>query len=622
MSNTGNWIIEGNVFDDNGHPQASGYASNGTIFRHNIYVRDVSSSGIVRNNILSRASATGLSTRSGGTLADNLMILNPIAMFLGTSSVEQASVNEIRGNVVLHTRTINPVDERGIGLDIVEPAGTQVTYNIFANARDVSTQYNVFGFGRSLANSLLFEKNIVYNWKNANPNGTSRAGMIGTGSGIFRNNDLQQVNGGELLETASSAYSYSGNRYFTTNPAGQQGLSPGGTFARVNYPNPNPDNVDLEHYMASLGFPVAEQTREKFFERITSQSKDTFDPRFTAAIVNCWVQAQFGMPYRSCGANGSSSSAMSSSSSVASSASSIPSSSSSSSSAASSATPTPTPTITPTIPSGTLGGTFGSVPNPYLRGSGISIPLTVSGPVSQVVFQTWSNTTNSLEAIFIDNQAPFAYPASALNLVSLGSAQVQAVIQSASVPSVTVVAPFTVFAEQVVSSSSSSSAQSSVASSSSSSVASSSSSSTQSSSSSTGSNGPLQTITLAVRRAATNEGSSTPGVIRLKRPQATSASLVVRYSVTGSAQMGLDYQNLSGSATIPSGRAYVDVQIRALRDNLIEPDETVRITIVPNGTLYQVGSPATGAVTIRNVGGTVRSSLLLKNNTTTSGRTR
>ena len=54
-----------------------------TVFNHNVYITSYCGPAVVRDNIFSRASATGVQARSGGTVENNLFARNPIAMTYG-----------------------------------------------------------------------------------------------------------------------------------------------------------------------------------------------------------------------------------------------------------------------------------------------------------------------------------------------------------------------------------------------------------------------------------------------------------------------------------------------------------------------------------------------------------
>jgi hypothetical protein len=75
---------------------------------------------------------------------------------------------------------------------------------------------------------------------------------------------------------------------------------------------------------------------------------------------------------------------------------------------------------------------------------------------------------------------------------------------------------------------------------------------------------------------------------RLRRFGATNTPLTVIYTLHGTAQNGVDYQLLSGSATIPSGSFSTEVVVRPLPDQLAERIETV-ILRMEEQPQYSVG---------------------------------
>jgi uncharacterized protein (DUF1800 family) len=73
--------------------------------------------------------------------------------------------------------------------------------------------------------------------------------------------------------------------------------------------------------------------------------------------------------------------------------------------------------------------------------------------------------------------------------------------------------------------------------------------------------------------------------------------LTIRYTVSGSAQPGADYQPLSGVATLPVGVNSVGVEVVPLTDTNVEPAETVTVTVT-SATGYRAGSPGQASVTL------------------------
>jgi len=82
---------------------------------------------------------------------------------------------------------------------------------------------------------------------------------------------------------------------------------------------------------------------------------------------------------------------------------------------------------------------------------------------------------------------------------------------------------------------------------------------------------------------------------RIRRFGPTNEELVVNYSLHGTAENGVDYEKLSGSAVIPPGLRYLTVTVRPIADNLAEQIETVILRLEdPPGKqppTYRVGHP-------------------------------
>jgi hypothetical protein len=92
--------------------------------------------------------------------------------------------------------------------------------------------------------------------------------------------------------------------------------------------------------------------------------------------------------------------------------------------------------------------------------------------------------------------------------------------------------------------------------------------------------------------------SPNPGRFTVNRTGDISEQQVVYYAVSGTASNGSDYSKLSGSIIIPAGMSSTQIPIDVFDDGLVEPNETVVITLQSNDS-YQVSSLAqTGSVTI------------------------
>ncbi|MBF7093665.1 hypothetical protein IUY40_19260, partial [Flavobacterium sp. ALJ2] len=99
------------------------------------------------------------------------------------------------------------------------------------------------------------------------------------------------------------------------------------------------------------------------------------------------------------------------------------------------------------------------------------------------------------------------------------------------------------------------------------------------------------------------EGSSISIKVSLPEGVTLGNPLIVNYTVSGSATSDTDYKELTGSVTIEKGSGTAIIEVVALTDNLIEPEETVIIT---GGTAsgFTWGSDNVATVTIKDATGT------------------
>jgi hypothetical protein len=106
------------------------------------------------------------------------------------------------------------------------------------------------------------------------------------------------------------------------------------------------------------------------------------------------------------------------------------------------------------------------------------------------------------------------------------------------------------------------------------------------------------TVSIAATDASAGETAANNGSFTVSRTGATSASLRVFYSTTGStASSGTDYAALPGYVDIPSGQSSALISVVVIDDDAVEDSETVRLTITDVGQ-YIVGSPSNATVTI------------------------
>ena len=99
--------------------------------------------------------------------------------------------------------------------------------------------------------------------------------------------------------------------------------------------------------------------------------------------------------------------------------------------------------------------------------------------------------------------------------------------------------------------------------------------------------------------AVATEAGATSGIFTVTRTGKTDADLDVKFSVSGTATEGADYESIARSVTIPAGQASAEILITAIDDLLAETDETVFLTISPDPA-YIVSGSNKATVTIQS----------------------
>ncbi|MBD2268610.1 M10 family metallopeptidase C-terminal domain-containing protein [Anabaena sp. FACHB-1391] len=108
-------------------------------------------------------------------------------------------------------------------------------------------------------------------------------------------------------------------------------------------------------------------------------------------------------------------------------------------------------------------------------------------------------------------------------------------------------------------------------------------------------------ITVAATDANAGETVSgttpNPGVFTLTRSESNINSLTVNYTITGTATNGIDYSQLTGTATFAAGSSTTTITVTPTDDLIFEGNETVTLTLA-TGTGYTLGTAQTATVTI------------------------
>jgi hypothetical protein len=296
------------------------------IFDHNIYLdAEGGINATIRGNILTRASATGAQIRFDGTIENNLFVQNPIGFFIrsgvdendqtggayGTYVSPFTEPSVVRDNVVLDGIDIgNIVDgARAFGFEILD-----IRTSVVATNNIVSHDNSNWPYGKGIniqsgaltARNVLISNNIVYDWRNSIYSYNAPVGNNYT----ISNNQLQLMRTDTpifVIDSGSSAgngITYVNNQYYSPlsqsswfqiggslyNLAGWVTRSgeTGAQAIQVSYPDPN---RDVGSYHASIGGAA---TFDAFIAGARAQSKDNWDPRYTAAAVNSYIRAGFG----------------------------------------------------------------------------------------------------------------------------------------------------------------------------------------------------------------------------------------------------------------------------------------------------------------------------------------
>jgi hypothetical protein len=106
---------------------------------------------------------------------------------------------------------------------------------------------------------------------------------------------------------------------------------------------------------------------------------------------------------------------------------------------------------------------------------------------------------------------------------------------------------------------------------------------------------------VATDAAAAETVSGAPvntGTFRVTRTGATTAPLTVNYTISGSATNGSDYTSLSGSIVIPAGQTSASLTIAPIDNLVVEPAETVILTLAASAAYGIDAGNSTATMTI------------------------
>jgi acetyl esterase/lipase len=111
---------------------------------------------------------------------------------------------------------------------------------------------------------------------------------------------------------------------------------------------------------------------------------------------------------------------------------------------------------------------------------------------------------------------------------------------------------------------------------------------------------PVATVSASDSLAA--ETGANDGAFLITRSGDTSASLIVKYSVSGTATNGSDFATLSGSITIPAGQASSTLALTPVDDTAYEVSETAIVSLSASAA-YTLGANSVASVAILDTDG-------------------
>jgi hypothetical protein len=296
-SSTQNLTIEENVLDHNGWRQNS--PSDRTFYNHDIYVYNGASNVVVQNNIISDASFYGIKFNAGGTATGNLFLHNSESVYLeGAATIS---------NNVISEAVDMPSQSWGVGINTQKSPSATISHNLITDLASTGSSQlmaiEVYNNNSPFTGTV--SDNVIYNWRGSGI--TVATPGNGAGSVAIRNNQITLTGAATALNQTSSAaqktFVYSGNTYYagtntSANKIGstRESLSKwiaatgetGASYSAAAYPDPT---RSIETYSATIG---GAGTFADFIARARAMDKTTWNPLYTAPVVNAWMWQGFG----------------------------------------------------------------------------------------------------------------------------------------------------------------------------------------------------------------------------------------------------------------------------------------------------------------------------------------
>jgi hypothetical protein len=108
---------------------------------------------------------------------------------------------------------------------------------------------------------------------------------------------------------------------------------------------------------------------------------------------------------------------------------------------------------------------------------------------------------------------------------------------------------------------------------------------------------PASVVSVAVSPSSVLENSGSAMIYTFTRTGATTSSLTANYTIAGSATAGSDYPSTTGPVIFAAGSATATVSITPTGDFMVEPNETVTMTVAAGSGYTAGGAAANGTIT-------------------------
>jgi 3-phytase len=106
------------------------------------------------------------------------------------------------------------------------------------------------------------------------------------------------------------------------------------------------------------------------------------------------------------------------------------------------------------------------------------------------------------------------------------------------------------------------------------------------------------TVSITAIDANAVEAGNDSGSFRITRTGDTNTALAIKYTVSGTANNGNDYDQITGIAGLTVGESFVDISINPVANDFTEGDETVTVALATDDDYDIDTSQATATVTI------------------------